>query len=519
MKRLTKAAAVCFAASASLAFGGCSPSDEAATPTNDDSGYSGPDHISITQSFSMNGWEIGQSGSAFAGTFYSAVYDPLYLIDGANEPYGVVAQDTEISEDGLTYTFNVRPGVVFTDGTELDAAGVVTNLEYLAAGFGTASTYAKVAGFAALDEDTVEMTLSSPDPVLLYNMGLGGSYLASPTALASPDYAEATAPSGSGPYVFDEAASLVPTDYVFTRNENHWEADRWPWSYLEIHVVQDFTGAGTAQNMLTAGDTNVMYASWRPGLEDDAEANGWEMVENYSAWDGVMIADRAGDVIEPLADPKVRLALNLVMDREARLAGATVDPGTYVTNQVFAKVDPDVESYPYDIEQAKALLAEAGYADGFSFDVPAGGYFDDTMALIAQEWAEVGVIANMVQLTPDVYNQQVFAGKWPVFAAKLQLYGNPMKTVQDYFTTGAMNNPFDSSAKDPVMTDLIAQFYEAGADTDAISKQINEHITAESWFGITAHTRDLYVLADGLTVKPVQGLYVPNFQQFLPDAK
>lgn len=518
MKKITLG--IAGVAATALALTACSGGG-APAPSGSAAEYHGPDVLSISQAFPMNGWDIGQSGSAFGGTFFSAVYDPLFLIDSTGEPYGVVAQNVTTSEDGLTYDFDIAPGITFTDGATLDAEGVVANLEYLKSGFGTGAAYSKVDSFTAVDEDSVEITLSSPDPVFLYNMGLGNSYLASPEAIADPGYASLTAPVGSGPYTFDEGASLPGTDWIFEKNADYWDSARWPWESIEIHVVQDFTGAGTAQNMLSAGQTNVMYTSWTPTLEADAEANGWELVDNYSAWSGIMFADRAGDVVPALGDPKVRLALNEAIDREALLGGEGVDPGTEATNQVFAEIDPSIENYAYDVEDAKALLAEAGYPDGFSFDVPAGGFFDATMAQIAQYWAEIGVTANMVQLTPDVYNQQVFAGTWPVYAANLQLYANPAKTIQDYFTPGSMSNAFVKTEDDidPGLKPLIDQFYEPGADIDAIASEINAYVTENAYFAITSHGRDFFALADGLTVKPIQGLYVPNFQQFLPDAK
>ncbi|MFT4123628.1 MAG: ABC transporter substrate-binding protein [Microbacteriaceae bacterium] len=529
--------------SAAVAATPCSSTSEGTDITAAATDYSGPDVLKITQLPFETLWATGNNGGAFNAAYFSTVYDSLYLIDGSCQPYGDVAMNTEVSDDGLTYTFDVRSGVVFSDGTELDAQGVVDNLTYLAssAALQTSIVYQNVADFTAVDSDTVQIDLTTADPVFLYNLGFGNSYLTSPEVLdADDDYASYTAltePVGSGPYLFDQSQSTVGQDGtsldVFTKNESYWNTDAYPWSEVDITANYDFTGQ-SATNGLATGDYNfasVYYASTQNSTDPDAQfvsfpggAGGLNLVDAFGT-----LTDKAGD--DALEDVRVRQAIAEAINRPQLLEQAQDptqggDPNVYLTNSVFYDDTTDHSGYAaaneitYDPDHAKELLAEAGYPDGFTLDMPANpdGLFD--ISSFVQDLAVIGITVNEVDMAQLDYTNQVFAGQWPIYSDNFEIYSNPLETVQQYFTTGAKQNPIDRSAEDSELKSLVdTALASTSDDVDANIEALNDYVASQYWFIPTVVSPSYYETTSGLTVVPIIGYYIPNIQQFLPNAQ
>lgn len=516
---------------------GCS-FDDSEGALSKPAGYSGPGTLSISQAFPLNGWDVGLSGTAFAGDYFSTVYDSLFLIDGTCHPYGSVATNVKQSSDGLTYTFDIKKGVKFGDGTTLDAAGVIANLTYLADekanAAGTAPAYAKVKDMKATGKYSVEIQMSTYDPVFLYNLGLGNSYLTNPKKLdASDGYAEykkAAVPDGSGPYVLDAAdttGSIAAGSgkWVFTKSKTSSSAKYYPWKEVDISVFQDPTGQASEAAAVN-GTVNVLYSSYSQQLKSDAQANGWSLVKDFSGWSGYEIADRTGKTNPCLADAKVRQAMNWAIPRADLLKGEDAATAGYEVQSVsvFAQSTQAADTFGTngDVAKAKELLSQASDPScqkGFILKVPSSAFFDLTS--FKQYMAKIGITVKIDKYDANTYNQQVFSGNYGVFAAFLQLYGNPGKTVQDYFAPGGYSNPLVKTDSDlePAMKSLIAKFYSPGSDVEALADQIDDYAVKNGYFIVTSHGADAFALAKGITMVPVEGLYIPNLQQFLPDAK
>ncbi|MEQ6897037.1 ABC transporter substrate-binding protein [Microbacterium sp. KR10-403] len=512
MKKKTIWGIAAMVAAAALALTGCTGGGGNAGTTGDGDG-SAPTTLSIGTVFDKTGWEIGQSGAGFNAPFFSAVYDSLVLIDENSKPYGQLATSIDTSDDELTYTFHLQDGVTFSDGEKFDADAAIANFDYLRKSAYTAPAYVNVAKTTKVDDATVEVTMTKPDPGFLFNLGLGNSYMVSPKVLSDAKYTQETSPEGgSGAYTFDASKSTAGQDYYFTKNPDAWQADKFPWESVEIHVIADSTAMS---NAMSTGVINVEFASWSDQLKADADANNWTITDVMSGWSGLMLADRTGDKFTPLGNLKVRQALNMAFDRDA-ITKAANDPNGVATNQVFSTIDPELDKlYPYDVAKAKQLLTEAGYPDGFTLTLPTMSLFASTAATVKQSLEQIGIKVEVQNLDPATYNQQVFAGNFPVYMAFLQLYGNPTKTIADFFTPG-MSNPFDSAKDIPELQSLFTDLHTAGADVDAIAQKFNSYATENAWFVVWNHGASYYVTVPGITIRPVQGLYVPNLEQFLP---
>ncbi|QDZ14633.1 ABC transporter substrate-binding protein [Humibacter ginsenosidimutans] len=498
-----------------LALTGCSGGGGNAAST-DGGKTKAPDTLSIGTVIDKTGWEIGQGGTAFNAIFFSAAYDSLVLVDENGKPYGQLAKSIDTSSDGLTYTFHLVSGVKFDDGTTFDADTAVANLEYLKKAPMTSTVYANVAGISKVDDSTVAIKMTRPDPAFLYSLGLGGSYMVSAKALSNPKYAQETTPvGGSGPYTFDASKSTAGQDYYFTRNDSAWNAKRYPWKNLQIHVIADATAMS---NAMSTGAINFEMANYSDELKATVAQNGWTINHVMNGWSGLMLADRTGAKFKPLGSLKVRQAINMAFDR-ASIAKASKDPATVVTNQVFADVDSSLNKVDsFNVKKAKQLLSEAGYPNGFTLDLPSMSLFSATAATVKQSLGDIGIKVNVVNLDPATYNQQVFAGNYPVYMAFLQLYASPAMTIGQYFQPG-MSNPFNSTQGVPELQSLDTQLHSANADVDKIAGEYNSYAVDNAWFAVWNHGATYYVSVPGISVRPVQGLYIPNLEQFLPKDK
>ncbi|MBS1674488.1 MAG: hypothetical protein JSS74_11035 [Actinobacteria bacterium] len=475
------------------------------------------DTVKVGTVFDKTGWEIGQSGSAFNAIFFSSVYDSLVLIDENAKPYGQLAKSIDTSSDGLTYTFHLQDGVTFSDGEKFNADAALANLAYLKTGFATAPAFMGVTDYKKVDDSTIALTLNRPDPGFLYNLGLGMTYMVSPKVLADPQkYAQETAPEGgSGAYTLDTSKSTPGQDYIFTKNDKAWQADKYPWKSIEIHVIPDATAMS---NAMSTGMINFEMANWTEQLEPTAKQNNWTVNKVMSGWAGLMLADRDGSKFEPLGKLKVRQAINMAFDRVG-IAKAGKDPATIPTNQPFAKIDDKLNKLnAFDVAAAKKLLADAGYPDGFTLNLPSMSLFTATAATVKQSLEQIGIKVEVQNLDPATYNQQVFAGNFPVYMSFLQLYGDPTKTISDLFGVG-FTNPFNSGKDDPTLLKLDQELHSANPDVAAIAAQYNTFATENAWFAVWNHGATYYVSVPGVDVRPVQGLYIPNLEQFLPAGK
>lgn len=412
--------------------------------------------------------------------FYQAVYDTLLLAtpEGEIEPF--LAESWEYDETNTVLTLTLRDDVTFTDGSTLTGDVVKQNLERFQTGTSPdAGYFAGIASIEAPDETTVVITLTAPDPAMLNYLTRDPGLVASAETFADPE-ALATDPIGSGPYVLDTAATVTGTSYTYTKNPDYWNPDLQHYDTLTINVFADPTAS---LNALKAGEVNGIKLQNNDNLAE-VESAGWTVNANELDFQGLLLLDRAGTMSEPLADVRVRQALNHAIDRSAMLTALQGDNGT-VTGQVFpessAAYDPALDDrYPFDPEKAKELLAEAGYADGFSLAMPSSPILGaTTYTLLAQQLADVGITAEYTD-PGNNFIADLLAPKFP--AAFMALEQNPdWQLIQFMIAPNAVFNPFKYA--DPEVDALIAEIQNGDEATqDAKAKELNEYIVEQAWF-------------------------------------
>ncbi|MBR3371544.1 MAG: ABC transporter substrate-binding protein [Rhodobacteraceae bacterium] len=306
------------------------------------------------------------------------VYDGLVrYASGTLEVEPALAEAWEISEDGTVYTFTLRDGVTFHDGSAFDADAVVWNFErmlnedhpYHGTGpFPLSFFFSAVETVEALDASTVRFTLNEPYAPFLSNLAYPTGLIVSPAAVMEHGDEFGRNPSGTGPFRFAEWRSNERV--VVTRNDDYWDGVAAP----EAVIFRPITDANTRVAEMLSGGIDMMVEV-PPVALSQFQGDAYELVEQAGphVWFLILNAKEG-----PFADKRVRQAANYAINKEALVNDVlegTADIAAGPTPPAFAWAYNDaLEPYPYDPERARELLADAG-AEGASvtFYVTEGG--------------------------------------------------------------------------------------------------------------------------------------------------
>jgi peptide/nickel transport system substrate-binding protein len=349
--------------------------------------------------------------SAAAGAIDSVLYSNVFEgLTRFNSDGGVIpglAESWEISEDGLTYTFKLHDGVKFHDGTTMDAEDVKFSLDRIGA---EDSANAQKALFAAISEvnvidlTTVEVKLAEANGNMLFNLAWGDAVIVAPESIEGIKQT----PIGTGAFKFD---SWTQGDKVeLSRNEDYWGTPATLTS-ATFKFISDPTAAFSA---MMAEDVDVF--------------SGFPAPENLPQFEAdprfqVLVGSTEGETIlstnnkmPPFDNVKVREALAHAIDRQSIIDGAMFGYGTPIGTH-FAPHNPAYVDFTgmsnYDPEKAKALLAEAGYPDGFetTLFLPPPSYARRGGEIIASQLAQVGIKAEITNVEWAQWLESVFKGK------------------------------------------------------------------------------------------------------------
>ena len=496
-RRARLAAFVSVAVVASMALAGCnggSDSKSSAKPVGD----------SITFGTSLAPPSLNPAiGDPAYGTLYQWAYDSLVVLkgDGTFGP-GLAVKWGYVGEGNTTYEMTLRDGVTFSDGTPLDAKAVKTFLDYQRSQK-TGSTPLLFASVASIDVTgplTLRIKLSAPNPSLTFNFAqaFGGGDIASPAAVAKPTSLD-KGTAGAGPYMLAPAQTVAGDHYVFVQNPHYWNKDRKRFKKVTVRVIPN--SASMIQAMRSG---QVQAAMGDPTTLGAARSAGLTVLAPEQAMTGLNLGDRGGKKSKPLADVRVRQALNYAVDRKAIAKGLYGDEKLALSQYAFkgqAAFDPKLDSlYPYDPEKAKTLLAEAGYAKGFNVPVVTVGIagLDKVTQAIAGQLKKVGVTLDITtKPAAGDYFTSMVSGEYPVAAIGYGLAN--MGSLYAGFVNPA--GPFNFfHTEDPKLTALYNEYFAADTQQGpAVEKQINAYLTEQAWALPVVGSPLSYYLVDGLT--------------------
>jgi len=332
------------------------------------------------------------------------VYDPLVEIDSEFKAVPMLATAWESTSDGKTWTFELRKGVTFQDGSAFDAEDVLHTFDRLRdpkIGGSTVDIYSNVKSVEAPDPYTVVFSLEEPNPEFPLDVGDYHSVIVS-ADVENPG----TEFVGTGPF---SVTSYLPEDrVVLKRNPSYWMKDAagLQLPYLDgLEVL--FTADTQAQvEAVRGGTADLMFAVPPEKAVLFADNPDLKLQQGQSNYHYLLHVRSDGD--RPGSDPRVRQALNLGTDHEQILHVAAEGYGSVGNSTPVGPLyaaDYLDQAPAYDPAAAKALLAEAGYADGLTIDLPAMRY--GPIPTIATVWKEqmqkIGVTVNIEVVPADIY--------------------------------------------------------------------------------------------------------------------
>lgn len=347
------------------------------------------------------------AAAAIDEVVYANIFEGLTRFDSSGAVIPALAQSWEISEDGLEYTFKLHENVSFHDGTSFDAEDVKFSLDRARAEDSVnaqKALFADIASVEVMDAATVKVTLSKPNGNFLFNMAWGDAVIVAPESAEN----NATNPVGTGPFTF---VDWVQGDHVeIAKNADYW-GEMAKLEKAEFKFIGDSTAAFAAM-MAEDVDTFPNF----PAPETLAQ---FEADPRFT----VIVGSTEGETIlstnnlqPPFDNVKVRQALAHAIDRQAIIDGAMFGYGTPIGTH-FAPHNPaylDLTGMSaYDPEKSKALLAEAGFPDGFSatLKLPPPPYARRGGEIIAAQLREVGIDLEISNLEWAQWLEQVFNGK------------------------------------------------------------------------------------------------------------
>ena len=322
-----------------------------------------------------------------------------------------LAESYALSEDGLTYTFRLRPGVKFHNGREMTADDVKYSLDRVtnpathspgAGFFGSIAGYdaagdAGLSGVKVIDPLTVEITLSRPDATFLHVMALNFASVVPKEAVEAAGDDFGKQPVGTGAYKLAEWT--LGQRLVFEKNADYWRAGV---PYLDSVVFEVGQEPVVALLRLQNGEVDVPGdgippAKFQEVMADPAQAE--RVVVGGQLHTGYITLNVT---TPPFDKVEVRKAVNMAInkDRIVQIINGRAVPATQPLPPSMPGYTAGYAGYAYDVEGAKALLAEAGVADGFETDL----YVMNTdpnpriAQAIQQDLAAIGIKANIQSL-------------------------------------------------------------------------------------------------------------------------
>ena len=441
------------------------------------------------------------------------VFEPLLLIDENNEVIPGQAESYTVSDDGLVWTFTMRDGLKWSDGSDLTAKDFEYSFKRLAAP-DTAAPYAEtvvgmIDGYADAtgnpdadgntttepDFDALNVVASEDGKTLTVTLSYPCAYFDKLAAFAAMSPVQqatveangdawCTAPDTfvcNGPYYISE---WVPSErIVLAKNPNYvggWDTSKIVSDTITLLLLEDSSAAYAAYNSGEAQLVKDVPTDEIPSLTK-AEDGGDFYVDTILGTYYLSLNDQR----EPFTDAKVRKALSLAIDRD--YVANTIMQGTYEPAYNF--VGPGIvdesgmfydnanggeryisDDYEANLEEAKSLLAEAGYPDGegfpaITYSANDAGYHIPVAEYLQQAWGELGITVNIDKVEWSSFLPMRRAGDYDASRNGWVMdYNDPSNMIELFYTTngnndGKYSNPeFDAAVDASKVADKSVHF-------------------------------------------------------------
>ncbi|MFK9094038.1 ABC transporter substrate-binding protein [Bacillus salipaludis] len=340
-----------------------------------------------------------------------------------------LAEKWEASDDGLTYTFKLRQGVKFHDGTDFNADAVVFNFDRWMNGNDEKFPYYTMFGgykadeghvikeVKAIDANTVQFVLKRPQAPFLKNLAMSPFGIASPEAVKKWGDDFRSHPVGTGPFKFVEWKKK--DRIVVEKNPDYWQKGLPKLNKIIFRVIPE---NAARLNALAKGEIDVM-----DGLNNSDE-------ETVKSNDKLQIIERPSmnvgyigltNTRKPFDNKLVRQAINYAVDKKSIIDafyGGKALPAKNPMPPSIEGYNDAIQEYPYDLEKAKALLKEAGYEKGFKMELwampVARPYMPEAQKVaevIQESLSKIGVTAEIKSVDWATYLEKATKGEFDAF--------------------------------------------------------------------------------------------------------
>ncbi len=334
--------------------------------------------------------------------FYN-IFEGLVKSDEDGNFVPALAESYEISDDATLFTFHLRQGVKFHNGSDMTAEDVVYTLDRCRGadtGVALLAAYAQIESVTATDDYTVEIKLSEPNIEFL-------AYLT--TAVVPSDYdGQDTFPIGTGPFKYKSRS--VQENIVLEKNSEYWGEP----AYLDEVVFKIVENTDAMTLAMQSGSIDIAVHRVASDLENIDRAK-YDLIETPS---NIVQAMYLNNAVEPLNDIRVRQALNYAVNIDDVITMTNDGLGIPLGSSIYPSFGkyfmPELaDAYPYDPEKAKSLLKEAG-AEGMSLTITVPSNYTvhvNAAQVIAEELKAVGINAKINLVEWATWLSDVYQGR------------------------------------------------------------------------------------------------------------
>ena len=418
-----------------------------------------------------------------------------------------IAESYEVSEDRMTYTFHLREGVQFHNGETVTAEDVVYSIQRCAAatetGIVQVEAFSVIQSIETPDDKTVAITISEPSNEFI-------SYMT--TAILPADYdKQDTAPVGTGPFKF--VSRTAQDSVVLEKFNEYWGTP----AQLDKVTLKIMENADSLMMSLQSGAIDLcahLTSTQVAQLEKD-----------FNVAEGTMNLVQAmylNNAVAPFDDVRVRQALCYAVDKQEIIDLAFDGYGSPIGSSMypaFGKYFDDslTNYYTKDVEKAKALLAEAGYPDGFDMTITVPSNYKphmDTAEVLVQQLAQIGVNATIEPIEWESWVSDVYAGRqFQSTVVGVDASAMTARALLERFTSDYGKNfiNYNNAEYDALFQQTLTAYDDA--EQTAIYKQMLANLTENAANVYIQDLADLVAVrkgVEGVTFYPIYVLDLAN---------
>lgn len=469
-------------------------------------GSSGATDETLTIASAISPSTLNPATAAYgpASLWIQLAYEPLIRQkpDGTLVP--ALAESWKFTDGkNMRLELKLRSDAKFSDGTPVDAEAVVGSLTYVLEAKGTpGGLLTSIDTIEAVDDTTVAINLRQPNgdlPAVL-TQGWNAGQIISPAGVKDPERLK-TESLGAGPYVLKKDETVTNSSYTYEPNPNYYDEDAVQWDEVTVKVMAD---PGSALQALQAGQVDVINATPDQAESAAGGRGSLKIASSMGQNAGFLFLDRVGESAKALADVRVRQALNYAVDREAITEAIWGEFGE-ATSGWYAEGMPGYsekseQMYFYDPDKAKALLAEAGFAGGFTFKATLlNSAGRDLMAqAVASQLAEIGVKLEVsTHRQTNEWQAELFSKQVGLLASTFG-FGPPSLTYERF----AVNNYNIFGTNDPELAKIVDKAQAASeGESDALWADVTESMLETGYLIPVARTQMIWLSSSDVDVE------------------